>query len=168
MRLIKCDRCGAEIDQARGTVGYVAMCAQDIRTGDVSDDNPFEGWDFCDNCMQAILEFVCSNEQKPLSKDDFVCSNEQKPLPNEQKPQKKKPFPGSGPSIDVEKAQALQDAGWSVKLIAAELETSEPTVRKWTHEPEPKKVRPHEWAEHEPVLGKTTVPRKEAADGKEG
>jgi len=154
MRLIKCDRCGAEIDQARGTVGYVAMCAQDIRTGDVSDDNPFEGWDFCDSCMQAIHEFVCSNEQIPL--------------PNEQKPQKKKPFPGSGPSIDVEKAQALRDAGWSVKLIAAELETSEPTVRKWTHEPEPKKVRPHEWAEHEPVLGKTTVPRKEAADGKEG
>ena len=161
MRIIKCDRCGAEIDQARGTVGYVAMCAQDIKTGDVSDDNPFEGWDFCDNCMQAIHDFVCSNEQKPLS-------NEHKPLSNEQKPQKKKPFPGSGPSIDVEKAQALRDAGRSVKQIAAELETSEPTVRKWTHEPEPKKVRPHEWAEHEPVLGKTTVPRKEAADGKEG
>jgi len=182
MRIIKCDRCGAEIDQTRGTVGYVAMCAQDTQTGDVSDDNPFEGWDFCDNCMQAIHDFVCSNEQKPLSKDDFVCSNEQKPLsneqkplpneqkplPNEQKPQKKKPFPGSGPSIDVDKAQALRDAGWSVKQIAAELETSEPTVRKWTHEPEPKKVRPHEWVEREPLFGKDSVPRKEAADGKEG
>ena len=79
-----------------------------------------------------------------------------------QKPQKKKPFPGSRPSIDVGKAQALRDAGWSVKQIAAELKTSEPTVRKWTYEPEEtKKVRPHEWAEHEPVLGKTTVPRKE-------
>ena len=154
MRIIKCDRCGAEIDQARGTVGYVAMCAQDIRTGDVSDDNPFEGWDLCDSCMQEI--------------HDFVRSNEQKPLPNEQKPQKKKPFPGSGPSIDVDKAQALRDAGWSVKQIAAELKTSEPTVRKWTHEPEPKKARPHEWAEHEPVLGKDAVKRKEAADGKEG
>ena len=189
MRIIKCDRCGAEIDQARGTVGYVAMCAQDIRTGDVSDDNPFEGWDFCDSCMQEIHDFVCSNEQKPLPNEQKPLSNEQKPLsneqkplpneqkplsneqkplPNEQKPQKKKPFPGSGPSIDVEKAQALRDAGWSVKQIAAELETSEPTVRKWTHEPEPKKVRPHEWAEREPLLGKDSVPRKEAADGKEG
>lgn len=143
MRIIKCDRCGAEIDQARGTVGYVAMCAQDIRTGDVSDDNPFEGWDLCDSCMQEIHDVIA-------------------------KPAKKKPYPGSGPSIDVEKAQALRDAGWSVKLIAAELETSEPTVRKWTHEPEPKKVRPHEWAEREPLLGKDSVPRKEAADGKEG
>ena len=168
MRIIKCDRCGAEIDQARGTVGYVAMCAQDIRTGDVSDDNPFEGWDFCDNCMQAIHEFVCSNEQKPLPNEQKPLPNEQKPLPNEQKLQKKKPYPGSGPSIDVEKAQALRDAGWSVKQIAAELKTSEPTVRKWTHESEPKKVRPHEWAEHEPALGKDAVKRKEASDGQEG
>lgn len=154
MRIIKCNRCGAEIDQARGTVGYVAMCAQDIETGDVSDDNPFEGWDFCDNCMQAIHDFVCSNEQKPLS--------------NEQKPQKKKPFPGSGPVFDVKKAQALRDAGWPLTKIAKEVGVSDVTVGKWTHAPEPKQAKPHEWAEHEPVLGKTTVPRKEAADGKEG
>lgn len=158
MRIIKCDRCGAEIDQAHGTVGYVAMCAQDIRTGDVSDDNPFEGWDFCDNCMQAIHD--CIKDPKSGKFEEILDSGDAS--------KKKKPFPGSGPSIDVEKAQALRDAGWSVKQIAAELKTSEPTVRKWTREPEPKKVRPHEWAEHEPVLGKNSVPRKEAADGKEG
>lgn len=53
-RIIRCDRCGAEIDQARGTVGYVALCTQDIRTGDVSDNNFFEEWDFCNDCMKAI------------------------------------------------------------------------------------------------------------------
>lgn len=52
-RIIRCDRCGAEIDQGRGTVGYVALCTQNIRTGDVS-DNPFESWDLCDDCMKAI------------------------------------------------------------------------------------------------------------------
>ena len=57
-RIIRCDRCGAEIDQGRGTVGYVALCAQDIRTGDVSDDNFFESWDFCDDCMQTIIACV--------------------------------------------------------------------------------------------------------------
>jgi len=53
-RIIRCDRCGAEIDQTRGTVGYVALCAQDIKTGEVSDDNLYESWDFCDDCMKAI------------------------------------------------------------------------------------------------------------------
>jgi len=57
-RIVRCDRCGAEIDQKLGFVGYVAVCAQDIQTGDVSDDNPFESWDFCDDCMQTILACV--------------------------------------------------------------------------------------------------------------
>lgn len=138
-RIIRCDRCGAEIDQTRGTVGYVVIGARDIKTDDVSDDSPYENWDFCDACMQAINAFVCSNEQKPQ--------------PNEQKPQKKKTFPGSGPSIDVGQAQALRDAGWPVKKIAEELKTTEPTIRRWTHAPEPKKPKPHEWAEHEPYIG---------------
>ena len=188
MRIIKCDRCGAEIYQTRGTVGYVALGAQDIQTGDVSDDNPFENWDFCDNCMRAINacirgvktmletdEMVLMQEEKFEEILDSVDAGKKKPLPNEQKtlsneqkPQKKKPFPGSGPVFDVKKAQALRDAGWPLTKIAKEVGVSDVTVGKWTHAPEPKQAKPHEWAEHEPVLGKTTVPRKEAADGKEG
>lgn len=157
MRIIKCDRCGAEIDQARGTVGYVAMCAQDIRTGDVSDDNPFEDWDFCDNCMQAIHDCIKDPKSGKFEKIlDSVDAGKKKPV----KPAVKE--------WDRDKAQALRDAGWPLTKIAKEVGVSDVTVGKWTHAPEPKQVKPHEWAEHEPVLGKTTVPRKEAADGKEG
>ena len=150
MRIIKCDRCGAEIDQTRGTVGYVAMCAQDIRTGDVSDDNPFEGWDFCDNCMQAIHD--CIKDPKEKNHEEILNSVDAG---------KKKPAKAAVKEWDKDKAQALRDAGWPLTKIAKEVGVSDVTVAKWTHAPEPKQAKPHEWAEHEPVLGKAAVKRKE-------
>ena len=150
MRIIKCDRCGAEIDQTRGTVGYVAMCAQDIRTGDVSDDNPFEGWDFCDNCMQAIHD--CIKDPKEKKHEEILNSVDAG---------KKKPAKAAVKEWDKDKAQALRDAGWPLTKIAKEVGVSDVTVAKWTHAPEPKQAKPHEWAEHEPVLGKAAVKRKE-------
>ena len=161
-RIIKCDRCGAEIDQTRGTVGYVALCAQDIKTNEISDDNPFENWDLCDACMQTINACI-RGVKTVLETDEAVLTQEEKfekilesadaGKKAKEAPKKKKPFPGSGPSIDVGKAQVLREAGWSVANIAAELKTTETTVYKWTHAPEPKKPKPHEWAEHEPYIG---------------
>lgn len=156
MRIIRCDRCGAEIDQARGTVGYVAVCAQDIQTGDVSDDNPFESWDLCDSCMQEIHEFI---------KTDPKEKKFERILESVDAGKKKKPVKPAVKEWDKDKAQALRDAGWPLTKIAKEVGVSDVTVGKWTHAPEPKQAKPHEWAEHEPVLGKTTVPRKEACDG---
>lgn len=124
MRIIKCDRCGAEIDQKLGLVGYVALCAQDIKTGDVSDDNPFEGWDFCDKCTREIHEFIKTDPQR----EKF-----EKILDSVDAGKKKKPYPGSGPMFDVKKAQALRDAGWPLTKIAKEVGVSDVTVGKWTH-----------------------------------
>lgn len=150
MRLIKCDRCGAEIDQERGTVGYISIGAQDIKTGDVSDDNPFEHMDFCDDCMKAIHEFITDPKGGKFERIlDSVDAG------------KKKPAKAAVKEWDKDKAQALRDAGWPLTKIAKEVGVSDVTVGKWTHAPEPKQAKPHEWAEHEPVLGKTTVPRKE-------
>lgn len=150
MRIIKCDRCGREMDPKEyENAGYVKIVWRSLWTSTEESDNEFEDWDLCEPCVDKITEFIKAEPKKDAEPE--------KKLP-------KKPYPGSGPSIDVKKAQALRDAGWSVKKIAAELKTSEPTVRKWTHEPEPKKAKPHEWAEHEPMLGKDAVPRKEEDD----
>lgn len=157
MRIIKCDRCGAEIDQKRGTVGCVAICAQNIRTGDVSDDNPFKGWDLCDSCTREIHEFI---------KTDPKEKKFERILESVDAGKKKKPYPGSGPTFDVDKAQALRDAGWPLTKIAKEVGVSDVTVSHWTHAPEPKQAKPHEWAEHEPVLGRTDYQETEEKDGK--
>lgn len=55
MRKITCDRCGAEIP--KGTPpGYI--CLQHEVDGTLVGDNPFEGWDFCKNCLKEIIAFI--------------------------------------------------------------------------------------------------------------
>lgn len=57
-RIIKCDRCGGEIEE--GHIGYVSMMQRSI-DGELCGDNPFENMDFCQECMELIGKFV-SNE----------------------------------------------------------------------------------------------------------
>lgn len=147
MRIIKCDRCGREMDPKEyENTGYVKIVWRSMWVGKDESLNPFEDWDLCEPCIDKIIDFVRNDKEKKFEEilESADAGKKNKGGRHDQKP-----------SIDVKKAQALRDAGWSVKKIAAELKTSEPTVRKWTHDPEPKKAKPHEWAEHEPVLGKT-------------
>lgn len=54
-KVIKCDRCGAEIEE--GNLGYVSMLKRDPE-GDLCGDNPFEKMDFCPDCMDKIAKYV--------------------------------------------------------------------------------------------------------------
>lgn len=55
MRKITCDRCGAEIP--KGTPpGYI--CIQHEVDGALAGDNPFEGWDLCESCLNEIIAFI--------------------------------------------------------------------------------------------------------------
>ena len=59
MRKITCDRCGAEIP--KGTPpGYI--CIQHEVDGTLVGDNPFEGWDFCEDCMKSIILAIVDNK----------------------------------------------------------------------------------------------------------
>ena len=162
MRIIKCDRCGKEIPDTQEQVGYVEINLRDIGTGDFIDENPFENWDLCDDCLREIHECITMPPGKKAKFEEIIESVDAGKKTKETT-KKKKTFPGSGPSIDVGKAQVLRDAGWSVANIAAELKTTETTVYKWTHAPEPKKKKPLEWAESEPYIGPED---KTALDGK--
>lgn len=58
-RIIKCDRCGGEVDPKR--IGYVSMMTR--KEGDeLSGDNPFENMDFCTSCMDLIAGFITNAE----------------------------------------------------------------------------------------------------------
>lgn len=54
-RVIKCDRCGKEIDPKR--IGYVSVMER--KDGDeLTGKNPFEKMDFCVECMDLITKFI--------------------------------------------------------------------------------------------------------------
>lgn len=160
MRLIKCDRCGRVMDPKEyENTGYVKVVWRSMWVGKDESLNPFEDWDLCEPCIDKIIDFV---RQDPKEKKFEQI------LDSVDAGKKKKPYPGSGPTFDVKKAQALRDAGWSLTKIAKEVGVSDVTVAHWTHAPEPKQAKPLEWAEREPDIGKAAVQRKEAADGEEG
>ena len=150
MRKITCDRCGAEIPSEQENVGYVSVNMRDVETDDMLENNPFEHWDFCDDCLNAIHAFITDPKAKKEKFEKILDSVDAGKKPKPQKP--KKPVK----DWDKGKAQALRDAGWTIIAIAKELGVSEPTICKHTHPAQPRKERPNEWAEKEPDLSAAT------------
>ena len=70
--------------------------------------------------------------------------------------EKKESKPKKKSEIDVGKAQALRDAGWTITKIADELGTSKTMIHAITTKPAKKKQYENEWAEHEPDLSLQT------------
>lgn len=54
-RIIKCDRCGGEVNPKK--IGYVSIM-QRGEGGELCGDNPFENMDFCEKCMTLIADFI--------------------------------------------------------------------------------------------------------------
>lgn len=142
MRLIKCDRCGAEIPGDQDTVGFVGVELKDIQTGDLLGDNPFDSWDLCDQCFVDIQTYIRMKPRKQKFEEllDSVDAG-RKPAA---KKETKKPITKKW---DRGKAQALRDAGWTIEKIAEEVGVSAPTIVKNTTPAKPRKPRPHEWNE---------------------
>lgn len=68
MRKILCDRCGAEI-QLKSRIGYVAVNWRAPSDESLMYENPYEGYDFCEQCMHDIVEVIdnvvlCQEEDK--------------------------------------------------------------------------------------------------------
>ena len=146
MRIIKCDRCGAEIKD-QNTVGAVSLELQDIHTGDLMGDNPFEDWDLCDQCLVDIQTYI---KMKPKEKKfEELLESVDAGKKTAAKKETKKPITKKW---DRGKAQALRTAGWKLADIAKEVGVTESAISKHTKPAPPKAERPHEWAEKEPDL----------------
>ena len=68
MRKILCDRCGQEI-QLKSKIGYVAVNWRAPSDESLMYENPYEGYDFCEQCMHDIVEVIdnvvlCQEEDK--------------------------------------------------------------------------------------------------------
>ena len=68
MRKILCDRCGAEIP-LKSRIGYVAVNWRAPSDESLMYENPYEGYDFCEQCMHDIVEVIdnvvmCQEEDK--------------------------------------------------------------------------------------------------------
>lgn len=57
--------------------------------------------------------------------------------------------------FDAGKAQALRDAGWSINMIAIEMDTNPERIEAITHEPAPRKRYENEWRTEEPGFVKS-------------
>lgn len=127
MRIIECDRCHKRFKKDAIQTGFICLTTQDVKTGDLGDNNDFGGWDLCDDCVQKIRDFV-----------RMVPPNEEKP-----KATIKKPVPGTAltqEKIDLIKQMARD--GKTVKEICDYTGVSDPTVRKYKKEVCDEKTEP--------------------------
>lgn len=114
-----CDRCGADMSRER-VLGYISLNTKDKAEKELREDNEFEKWHFCKNCMYDIRRYVrtlplktSQNEEKRSGPaESGVKQPETVQDQKESKPQKR---------IDTGKIMALKKAGWRNKDIADEM-----------------------------------------------
>lgn len=132
MRIIECDRCGKRMTQVE-KAGYVNLSWRDVKEGLLeATPNEFDNWDFCEECMDEIHEFV---RMKPAA----PAHVKQDPVREKPKATIKKPIAdGSKWSpITPEKIEQIRQMarkGKTVKKIVEETGVSDPTVRKYKRE----------------------------------
>lgn len=111
------------------TVVLCDRCGKEIE-GEFLEITAYKGRDFdiCEKCADEFLMPVTHRE----------------PASEEKKPEKKKEDQKPSLPFDSGKAQALRDAGWSVRKVAAEMKVCEQTVYSHTHPAAPRPKKPLE------------------------
>lgn len=138
-------------------VMYCDVCGKEI-TGDyLKIDYKEKHYDVCEKCADKFL--LPDPEEKELNVTTCCAPAPQKKridwdevidsVDAGKKEQAAEPDGGAKKkqkiTFDAGKAQALRDAGWTVKAIAKEMNAHPVTVYKNTHPAAPKKAKPHEW-----------------------
>ena len=113
-RIIKCDRCGGEVDPKR--IGYVSMSERGP-DGELIGEYLFDDMDFCENCMEQIAAFVTKE----------TATREAKTRKGETVDKVKRV---SRKSLDIGKICALAKAGWTQEKIADEMGCSKLTIHR--------------------------------------
>lgn len=142
---IKCDRCGKQfIPDETHRIGWVGINWKDPETDDLTDRNPIEDMEFCEECMESIAAFIKGVtiektdppeveivvEEPP--REEPETSTEAPEDPSEpSEPEKPKKNPPVKKGIDKGKIRSLWTATppRSVKWIADDLKCSEAAVR---------------------------------------
>ena len=133
-RIIKCDRCGEEIT-TKDRIGYVCVLQKNESGETLAEKNPFDSYDFCQECVKEIVEFasvkkMVRRRRAAKAKAGASAGTSVKPkAPSKAgtatrgRRTKKVADPNidSESGMDVGKIFALAKAGWSVDKIADEM-----------------------------------------------
>lgn len=115
MRVIVCDRCGAEIT---GNPVKIYFQTVDRITGEEElDCEELDCIDLCGACADRIAEGIRKSCKQPAKSANQSCDVASPP-----------PSRTGVNRIDAGKVMALRTAGWNVKMIAEEMRCSEATV----------------------------------------
>lgn len=112
---IVCNRCGKEIS---GNAGYIAWNFRDHISGDMVDQNIFENCDYCEKCMEEIMEFITQGKTlltHQTAAGPTVLGSLAADQTTTKKPEKRNAH------IDMGKINALREARWSIGKIAEEM-----------------------------------------------
>lgn len=117
MLKIVCDRCGRDIPMP-GRIGYIALDFKEGMNGSLSGENPFEGKDYCDACMDDVRKFI---QAAPQAATEPAGQQEAAEGTGQQEPQGQQEAPAGRRRVDIGKITALRNAGWPIKEIALEM-----------------------------------------------
>lgn len=126
MRIIECDRCHKRIEN-NDEVGYVALDWRSVKSGNLAGANALDSWDFCDECMREITDFV--QHIKPAVVDVKPKATIKRAIADGTK------YAAVTPE-KIEQIKKLVREGKTVKEISELVGVSDPTVRKYKREAE--------------------------------
>lgn len=131
-RVVICDRCGKTIEGVRiGSISWEWLVGP---KEEIPMPNPFEHWDFCEDCMNNIRMVI----EHKIEAEPVPDPEEQQP---DSEPKKRKRNPGgkmgAPKKIDRGKVFALRKAGWTAAKIADEMKCSLGTVKRILQEEAP-------------------------------
>lgn len=122
---IVCNRCEKDII---GNTGYIAWNFKDRSTGDIVGQNIFENYDYCEECMREIKNFIMKDillinqTAAPPAAASLVADTDSTASTQEAVGQVKDDKKSKRNSqIDLGKVNALRKAGWSIGSIAEEM-----------------------------------------------
>ena len=132
MRIIECDRCHKRIE-SKDEVGYVALDWRSVKSGDLAGANTLDNWDFCDECMKEITDFV-QHIRPAVQVPEGFRAIDVKPKASIKRPIADGTKYSAVTPEKIEQIKELAREGKTVKEISELVCVSDPTVRKYKRE----------------------------------
>lgn len=120
---IVCNRCGEDIDMDQYP-GYIAWNFRDRDNGNMTDPNIFENCDYCEECMEKIKEFITHGPAQAPTEPVNITATAANPAESTHPAADQIPDDKAGErnsQIDMDKVNALRNAGWNIGKIAEEM-----------------------------------------------
>ena len=127
MRKVICDRCGRDISD-HANAGYISVVWRPIKGPDELSENPYEDYDFCEDCLKDIVRVIDFKEiavvpEDPEDEEPGADPDPGEPAVKEKEPSRKRKAPAQLPEpkkmpVDPEKLRELVKAGKKTKEIA--------------------------------------------------